>query len=162
MDINNKMLANQVTDNFNGYKFYLYSQQSTWLAPTKINLYYGIWKRLAKTIDKDVLMEKKERFIKNSDGDVKFFGLAEIKEDALEKVINSGAGEADNILLFSTKPFSELYNQMHSLFEAKLFDVDFFNKQEKFSIFTSLLSSEERVLQFIYEEDVIFLQEVAK
>lgn len=134
-------------------KYYLYSQSASWLPKTKINLFYGIWKRKIMIHKCDLFTVSEDQFYENSDGMVKFFGLAEVTLDSVNYVVNNIAGDFDNCFFASTRDFDGLYNLFSNHFLSFLKDIDFFNVPSKLESIKEVLSTNDIILYPRYTED---------
>ena len=139
---------------------YLYSQHSSWLEPTKVNMFYGIWKRVKKSHPDTLLIKTKDEPCNNEAGLVKFFGLAEVKISELDYVIENLAGEFDNCLFVSTREFDVIYDLFSHQFSEKLIMADFFNKKSKTEALTAVLSSTEVIVRPNYQEEDLLTIEI--
>lgn len=129
----------------NGY-CYVYSQHSSWFESTKINIHYGIWKRIKKNHPDNLFITMKDEPRHNENGQLKCFGLAEIKISDMDYVINNFAGDFDNCLFLSTRKFDVLYDLFSDNFIGKLINADFFCFKSKISTLSNVLSSEEVIV----------------
>ena len=64
----------EVEKQFSRMNCYLYSQQAAWIEYSKINIYYGIWKRIKRALGKDIFVNSKDNYQQNDKGQIKFYG----------------------------------------------------------------------------------------
>lgn len=139
MDIKSKPISvERALELFGDYDCYLYSQNSAWLPASKVNIFYGIWKRIIKQAGKSFFTEYSDDIVIKGDV-IKCFGLAKISQNEFKSVVNSIAGDADNVLFFSTRNFDDLFLMFKSSFSSTLINVDFFNVSDKFCYMNKLL-----------------------
>ncbi len=111
---------------FSGFNWYLYSQNAAWMEPSKVNIYYGVWRRFNLYLDKGLFDESLESYLIDSAKGLKSYGVSRIKPDAREFVASNFAGGSDNCLIISTNSLDEIFQAMESNFGSVFSKVDFF------------------------------------
>ena len=160
MDIDEKSMGvSDLKEKYLGLHFYLYSQHSSWNEASKVNVFYGIWKRVLKFHPKNMLVRYKDEAYTNKDGALKCWGLAEINDSELDYIMNHLSGEFDNCVFISPKGFDDLYEVFSAQFIDKLSESDFFNREVKTNAIKSVLSDEEMLLLPDFSENDLFIAE---
>ncbi|KUM52073.1 hypothetical protein [Rheinheimera sp. EpRS3] len=151
MDIDKDFLSvEQILDKFTGFNWYLYSQNAAWLEPTKVNIYYGVWRRFIRSLGRNVFSLSKESFFVDPDKGLKNYGLSEINLAEREFVASNLAGDFDNCLIISARELDEIFVKFESKFKDVFANEDFFCKEEKF----------DSLVEFLHREDYVVIPSV--
>ncbi|TMP29541.1 hypothetical protein CWB99_07995 [Pseudoalteromonas rubra] len=137
----------------NEYNCYAYGQSVEWAADSKVNRYKGIWKKLDKSTDIELIdfaLNLIETQAENESGQIKTYGLLELKAESLIDVLRNIGGIADCFVFLTKRSFDEEVLRANELFSGYLSDIDLFSQQEKTRKFELALYQDEFYIFPIY------------